>query len=780
MFKRLMLIIILLQNFAFFSQQSFNIKLIDSETNEPIVFANITYNDSKTIGTVSDINGSFTINRTVEYLEISHLEYSSKVVNVRDIKGGIIALVQSSNSLTEVVINSKQNPAHRIIINVIKNKDKNNPENIKSFTFKMYNKLVVDLFDESNDSLSLLKDKHLMIMETVSKRKYLYPSFTEDIILGTKVSGFKNPSFASLATDIQPFSFYNDIIKLYDLNYINPISKRSLKRYDYRLEDEYYTKNDTIFVITFKPKPNKNFEGLKGTLYINSNKYAIQNVEAEPFEKLKSTIKIQQKYVFINGTHWFPEQLNYELFIGNKKYGFKYSGKSFIENIEIKNKLNKKDFSLMSLKFDKNATKRDSSFWNNNRNVSLNLKEIKSYKTLDSLGNKHNFDAKLRVAETLIDGKYRLNYFDIDLSEIFVVNKYENIRLGTGFYTNDNFIKNISFGGFLGYGMKDKKWKYGGEITAKLSKNKEVDLTLKYQNNLEEVGINEVNKDYNLYSARSYIGYRMNHIEEYSINTKVKIHKNMNWDVKFKTSKITPKYKYIFKNEVTDFSNSEFSLNFKYIVKEKVIESLNHKINIKTNYPVLNLTYSKGLKGFFNSTFNYNKFEFIFDHTFVSKGLGTTSYRLKAGYIDVDLPYALLFTGEGVLDEDWSVFSKNNFQNSTPYEFLSDSYVNIFTSHNFGGLLLKGKQFQPEIIFHNNFGYGNLKNKENHQLVNFKIKDKVFLETGLEFRNLLKLNLKDLASLGLGVGTFYRYGDYSFDDYKDNLTYKIVVSFSMK
>ncbi|MNE48168.1 hypothetical protein D3C80_1426150 [compost metagenome] len=115
-----------------------------------------------------------------------------------------------------------------------------------------------------------------------------------------------------------------------------------------------------------------------------------------------------------------------------------------------------------------------------------------------------------------------------------------------------------------------------------------------------------------------------------------------------------------------------------------------------------------------------------------------------------------------------------------PYEFLSDKYANLFLSHNFGGLLFNCGKFQPGVTWHNNFGWGNLSNKSAHQLIDFKIKNKVFTETGLQIDNIFKLNYMNIANLGLGFGAYYRYGEYANEESNDNLVFKFSMAFSIK
>ena len=91
---------------------------------------------------------------------------------------------------------------------------------------------------------------------------------------------------------------------------------KSRKKYHSQRE----IKNGSTTTISFEPKANRNFEGLKGILTINSNTYAVQSVDATTFNSGKITVTIQQKYKFIENKYWFPEQLNFEILVGEKPF----------------------------------------------------------------------------------------------------------------------------------------------------------------------------------------------------------------------------------------------------------------------------------------------------------------------------------------------------------------------------------------------------------------------------------------------------------------------------
>ena len=411
-------------------------KVIDKQSRESLAFANIIFNDNPLLITTTDIDGKFNYNLNVVIykLTITHVGYQKFELSIKNEENNLmINLITETNKLSIVEVHKGENPANRIIKKVIENKNLNNPEFLSTFQYTAYNKVVYDIIfnktskKDSIDFTKFLKGGHLLITESVSQKKFIKPDFSEEEIIAAKVSGFKNPKFATIETDMQPFSFYENNIKLLNLNYLNPISKGSLNKYSFRLEDQFIKDKDTVYIISFKPKKGKNFDGLKGLLYINTNKYAVQNVIASPFEEGSLTLKIQQQYQLVNNKYWFPEKLNYELKLGDdkksKSFGFSANGKSYINNIELFKILNKKDISPITISISDNAGKRNKSFWDNYRYEKLDNNEKNTYKIMDSVGNKNNFDKLILIVEKGIQNKFPSKYFDFDLSKTFIINK---------------------------------------------------------------------------------------------------------------------------------------------------------------------------------------------------------------------------------------------------------------------------------------------------------------------------------------------------------------------
>jgi len=102
-------------------------------------------------------------------------------------------------------------------------------------------------------------------------------------------------------------------------------------------------------------------------------------------------------------------------------------------------------------------------------------------------------------------------------------------------------------------------------------------------------------------------------------------------------------------------------------------------------------------------------------------------------------------------------------------EFLSDKYVSLFLSHNFGKLLFReGKLFNPQLMLVTNIAFGMLSNPENHHNYDFNTLEKGYYESGFLIRKILDFSIYDL-----GLVVLYRYGPYGFDNVSKNFAYKI-------
>jgi hypothetical protein len=787
-------------------------KIIDAETNESLAFANITFNNIKNKGIISDIDGNFKYNseNPVNKINVSYLGYKDISVESLSKNYMVIKLQPSLAELNEVVVTNGENPALRIIRKVIANREQNNPLKKGGFKYTSYSKSIIDSkefqeeadstrnaylemiekgeLDINNDSIesidkTLIKKGtfHIAVLESVTERKFLPPDLSEETVIASRVSGLENAYLSMVATELQPFGFYENNISLLDINFLNPIANGSIKKYNYFLEDTVFRNNDTIFNISFVPKPNANIDGLKGFMYVNSDGYAIQNIVAEPNEKLITSLKIQQKYSQINGADWFPEQLNFIIII--KDPDISIDGKTYLQDIKLIDTLEKKDFSEVALKYEKDAINKDETFWNRYRTDSLSQKEQVTYQVIDSLGKEFKLDKALNAFNSISTGNFPWGFVNVKLNRFLDFNKFEGLRLGAGFETNEKLLENFSVGGYFAFGTKDSNWKFGGNARYVINKSEDFSIEASYSNDVREIGTSSLqsNKFSIQGNPRKFIASAMDIVEQYQFTLNRRDFKYLTWSAALRNEWVRPQYNYALSNGsqlFRNYRNTEAILNLRYAHRERIVETPLRRISLGTTYPIFNLRYTKAFDCFLEGTFDFHKAEVSVYQSFFSKNFGRTRYHLQAGYLEGNAPFGLLFTGEGSYDEDIPVVMYDRFQTMFPYEFLSDRYVNLFLTHDIGSLLFKTEEFNPGVILHHNMSWGDLSNPSHHN-IQFNTKDQIFIESGLELTNLLKFNSLG-TNMGIGIGGFYRYGYYSLDNSGDNFVYKINISFSLR
>jgi hypothetical protein len=777
----------------------------NSKTKQTLAFVNIVTNNSR-VGTATDIDGKFTIysNGEIEFLTLSYVGYKSKTFFIGDEKKKLkVYLEETSVELEEVVIVAGENPAHRIIKNVIENRDKNDPEKLKSFSYTSYDKMIftVDtlampdtvLAEPDSSDIRLrkyLKDKDFFMLETVSERKFLAPDRNHEKVIASKISGFKDPVFLFLSSQLQSSSFYKETIKITDKNYINPISKGSTRKYFFQLEDTIYSAtNDTVFIISYRPRINTNFDGLKGILSINTNRWAIQNVIAEPSrDENGMAIKIQQKYEFIGDTLWFPVQLNTDIIFNNVKVNNLAPvgrGKSYIRDIVLNPDLVRRQFNQISIEVDPNAGDRTEDFWINYRGDSLTGRERRTYEYIDSVGRENNFDRTANTIKALLSNRLPLGYVDIDLSKIIGYNIYEGLYLGMGLLTSKKLSQTFSLGAFWGYGFKDQDAKYGVDLGITIDKYRELKLRLSYFDYVTETsGVKFWDDDNSLLNPdnfRNFLIRRMDRTlrKQASISFRALRWATLNFGLNIDHKRATNEYEFAKVNagdqQITlsnNFHFSEVSAGFRFAYKEKFLQMPNIRISQGTNYPIIWFNYTRGVNGFLDGEYNYNKFDLKIKKSFYLKYLGESKFDIRAGLVDNPIPASNLYNGRGSYLA-FITYAPNSFGTQRMNEFLSDRYVYLFYTHDFGKLLWRGKKFSPGLALATNVGFGWLANPENHKNITFNIMDQGYFESGIQINNLL--NMSGFYTFGLAV--YYRYGYYHLPKTSDNFAYKLTVLF---
>jgi hypothetical protein len=763
-------------------------KVINAKTGEPLAFVNIIANTS-TKGCSTDIDGKFILNHneTIVSVKLSYVGFETKIIPITaNINNLIIRLQEKQLELKEFVLVAGENPAHRIIRKVLENRDLNNPEKQHSFSYTSYNKLI---FTSKTDSIAAtaktIKDssgikmkaffdkQHLLLMESVTKRKFLQPDHNYEEVLASRVSGFKNPIFAFIGSQLQSFSFYNESFSIFEKHYINPISNGCTSKYYFQLEDTLYAehKTDTTFIISYRPKRNTNFEGLKGLLYINTFNWAIENATAEPAipQQQGLNISIQQKYELIEGRQWFPVQLNTDLSftMDNLPYPLIANARAYLKEISLSPEISKRTFSNIELEIKDSASLQSDIYWNLHRIDSLSQKELKTYHVIDSLGEKYNFEKKLNIIQALMNNKIPWGIVNLDIDKFINFNEYEKIRLGIGIHSSEKLSERFMMGGYWGYGFGDKTHKFGADLAYIFYKPWDLKLMLAYTNDLTESGNSLFYNDKKSFFEGSYREFFANNFDSYeksSVALGFRTFRYLQLKIALEKTLKTALYDYEFAVKkanytllINQFNFFDLQLGMRYAYKEKYMKVRNNLIPIPGNYPVVWLNYTKGIKDILDGAFNYQKLEIKIEKSFYTNYIGKTTITVNGGYADENLPYTILFAARAGYNDAY-IDIQNTFNTMRYNEFAMNRYVSLMFRHSFGSLLFRAKHFNPEVVVLTNALLGSLDHIENHRNIYLKSPDKTYFESGLCINNLLKGSFTSF-----GLGTYFRYGAYQLD-----------------
>src|SRR5690554_2072416 len=208
----------LLLNFVFIVlstsllSQKTAVQVIDIQTESPVAFAKVS--DGTNAAFIADID----VSRKYSF---RFFDYKDTIISGAElIKNPRVYMSPDAQVYDEVVITPGENPAHRIIQNVMDNKSMNNPLKNNSFTYDSYSKLyVTGELNEGVDrdtirdttmisALELLDRQYLFLTETKATREFNPPSYDKEVVTAYNVSGIKDPLFATIVNQFQSFSFY--------------------------------------------------------------------------------------------------------------------------------------------------------------------------------------------------------------------------------------------------------------------------------------------------------------------------------------------------------------------------------------------------------------------------------------------------------------------------------------------------------------------------------------------------------------------------------------------
>jgi len=779
--------------------------VVDDQSLEPIPFVKVTPD----VGTPSlaDLGGKFLVMENAHEVTLHFNGYDDTTFITAQIPDSSIILMQlSAQQLDPVKVTPGINPAHRIMRNAITNRRKNHPVKHDAFRYKSYSKFVLEINpdyvasitqDTKDSNLIEIREfadsMHLFLMENVSERYFQPPLRDQEKVIAYKISGLSDPRFSTLAKSLQSFSFYDNQFEVMGRQYVNPLAFGGLNRYLFSLQDTTLNESDTTFTIYFRPKQGKNFDGIEGYLYINTNQFAIEKVIAEPYQDTAGlSIRIVQEYEFTNNKRWFPKRLNTEIDLSNlismadtqggtddPPPSIIGTGFTKVEEVTFEPEKVRWAESSVSLFTDENANELSEEGWNEHRENPITEKERNTYVTIDSIAEEANIERIIQILDVVAEGKVPLGYVNLDLRRLYRYNLYEKHRLGLGLETSQKLMKPVTIGGYFAYGTKDKEWKYGGFTHFHLWRKKQMRLELSYQQDVMERGGNRFNAtqstwmDPEVYRNLFIRSMDRQRLAQASFRTDIRANLSIRLTQNYQQISFTDNYLFIDVSgnvwNQLDVAESSFDLEWNPFAKYQILGD--KKLATEMKFPKFRMKVARGWKGLAESSLDYWRFNASLTHSAKIARILTFDWKVSASRTTGDVPLFFTHVGDGTR-VNWNVSTPGSFETMPSGYFYATQQVSAFTRLRFKAFRTKAAWNEPQISLHHAWGIGTFDNRSLHN-VSVNSFDKGYGEAGIIIDGILVRQFS-----GFGIGAFYNYSpEFTSDVWYENIVPKLSFSF---
>jgi len=713
--------------------------VVKDEQNETIPFANIIFVGS-TVGTVSDENGKFYLesDKTYSKVEISFIGFENKIITIKSRDFNLtITLKEEASRLNEVFIYSgkvkkKGNPAIAILKKIWEKKRENGIYLFDQYQYEKYEKLEFDL---NNVDSVMKKSKLFKGMEFVFEgidtsritgkaflpifiNEAVYKSYgknkdgkslREDLI-ANKNSGFEsNQNVIAFIKDLYvDYNIYDSYIKIFDKSFVSPISKAAgVSTYNYVLRDSAFIDNKWCYNILYYPR-RKNELTFKGDFWVNDTTFAVKeiNMQANRSANINwvKDIYIEQEFEVLNDSVFLLKR-DYML----SDFSFKKKEKSkgmygrrttMYKDYQFNKEKPTKFYSQEINVYDDEIYNKQDDYWSVNRQEKLNENEQGIYKMLDTLKTVPKFKQIYNLVSILGSGYVEFNNFDYGpIFSTFGKNDVEGWRLRVGGRTFLGGNEPWRIQGYTAYGFKDNKFKYGASGKWMLNPKSRFTIGAGNRRDVEQIGVSLTTTNDVL--GRSFASSslfasgdnsKLTTINLSNVYMSIEPKKNLAFRLgaSYRTLKSASPETFnldywvdeansIKKSELTQ---SELDFSIRYTPNRKTIGYGVERNEVTDTYSTLFLNYSRGIKGVFNSDFDYEKVQFYYRQPILIGGFGRMFTTFEVGKTFGEVPLGLL----SVVPGNQSYFTiEGTYSLLDYYEFVTDTYASLHVEHNFNG-----------------------------------------------------------------------------------------------
>ena len=710
----------------------------DLQSGERIPFASMRM-DKSGFGKLSDSAGGFTFRFNQwprDTLEISYVGFQTFYLPFNDsllrrAHGGdsmfVVINMLRGKYINEVVVSRKVDFGLLLWRKIVKRKQFNDRYRFHNFSYELYNKMELDLNKINRERLETVKllkpfqfilnnidsseaDPFLPIYITETLSDYYYersPLKRREVIKGSKTVGLNNESVIKYLGGMeQNLDFYNNFIPVFDKRFASPLSDNGDYYYRYKIVDTQYVNSRRLYHLIFTPK-RKGENTFEGDCWVHDTSFAIQKMTLRlgPTANVNfvDALTLVQEFTQINDSTWFLAKDKFVVTlsaIGRNRMGLigrkttTYHNVAYNDSsITIELEKNKKPEEVM---FAADARERPDSFWVENRHEKLTKDEKAVYKMMDTLLTLPAFHTYANVLNFVATGYLNIGNYQIGPWYNWIYsNELQGLRLRFDLGTNKGFNKNLTLHGYLAYGFGDQVWHWEADALYIFNRNPRSTLYFMARQDLDygQQYYDEITSD-NIFA----IAVRKPHVPIKFINlTEQTVQYFKEWLSGFSVT-LTAAHKvynpelnlapisYFEKGPGNPMNGFELSVNLRFAFLEKFFETTFYRTSLGSQYPIIDVKYTRGIPNVLGSTLTYNKWFVSLSDVIKVPPIGTIYYNVFGGKTSGVQPYPFLNVAPG---NETYYYNKYAFSLMNKYQYLHDQFLGFNFEHNIGSGLFR-------------------------------------------------------------------------------------------
>jgi len=571
------------------------------------------------------------------------------------------------------------------------------------------------------------------------------------------------------------------------MGFYNPLHPKAGRRYTHYYLGQLEFSDNFLDVVLSLPKGSKKFASINAILYFDSETRHLKGSSYQPSKALLSW-QLNSDYINLPTMTGLQNSVYYDLHIkkiprkNTDTRGTFYSAKDKYQFSRDSTEVRKTDIRVFHSRKDSIQQVQDEYYNLEPVDESEKLEYLQRDTAEQKFLNRKWYDLVVNVALQNIGLKVGSGYFN----NIFRINAYELLRIGVGYQSMNLISERLKFGGYFGFavnpdGINDKGWRLGLNAGIYLGKGKKQYLESNYKNDVLEPG-----RTFYLYEKkdliRNFFTSRMGITVSKDIAYTSTVNNNFIFSISLSDFSFDPQFYYYYRTSPEDSTNffrfSELGFKLRAGRYSTMNPALSRLLLLKKGFvPTLYFNYVGGIDGFVDGEYAYHKFNLKLKSYIQFNETYHLDFTTETGLSTKEIPYPVAYVGAGNITELASIIVMDAFQTMDLYEYLSDRYINVFTTFYVNFKAAKKHRMRPQVGFAWNMGWGKFNGDLN--IHSFEQGEGVrdyrdgFFETGILFTNFLQVRLLGLLRGEFGMGAFVNVGPTDHSRLAFRATYKI-------